>query len=53
MTDEEYMEQLNRAAKISDEMLLQAGIYRQLGFKELAKWLKANAEKARIWQPER
>jgi len=53
MTDEQERDATLRCA---DEMIIKASEYRQMGFPELAKYLKENAQAARKWavrKPER
>jgi hypothetical protein len=46
MTDEE---ERDAALKCADEMRIKASEYRQMGFKELASWLRKNADAAMKW----
>jgi len=55
ITSEEFefgmsdLEQRERALREADRMNILASQYRQLGFKELARYLKKNAENALKW----
>ena len=39
----------DRALRESDRMRILASEYKQMGFKELAKWLRKNADAAMKW----
>lgn len=47
--DDAPKSQAERALTVADEMAVRASQMRQMGFKELARWLDKNAAAARRW----